>query len=169
MIEDIKELEKQIKSIRATKEAECHIQKGDPVYFLDGDGKAKYGRVDYVYYSAEDKIVKAKIVLPVTSMIGWSSSSEYSEASRFTKCDEPKFDQEKIDGIEQLLVALRTKRRQLDIEEYNLNKDLNEARSGCLHIWGDFNPTGEVRKHLIGESEVKIAFCTICGGQGTNC
>lgn len=160
----------QMKTAKAELKAQCPFKKGDPLQWINDKGQTKKGRFDYVFVS--DKLeVSIRINLPVTSHIGWSSSYEYFKSpdySRFVKIEEPiSLDSlQRIDRMDwRVDEEIRKATALLQKQKARLSRIRKTYQKQCLHEWQDLGGTGEVVRHLIGESEVHNYECPHCGMQ----
>jgi hypothetical protein len=169
-MENAKELKDKLEQIKKQKIEECLFKKEDIVKY-----KGKNCRVSYVYYNEDKDEITVKIDLNTTRNLGWSSSYEFvKDLSLIEKIN---FKQEefedKINNINDLIYDNERKINEIS-KEYReniekLNSELKLLRLDCPHKWGRSNSTGEIVKHLIGETEVEESECEICGIIGKNC
>jgi hypothetical protein len=169
-MENAKELKEKLEQIKKQKIEDCQFKKDEIVKY-----KGKNCRVGYVSYNEDKDEISVKLDLNTTRQIGWSSSYEFvKDLSLIEKIN---FDQETFENkIYQISASISENERKIYelSKEYRenierLNTELKTLRSECPHKWDRGYSTGEVVKHLIGETEVEEMECEICGAVGKNC
>lgn len=110
-----------------------------------------------------------------TTMIGWSGNTAVwkpDQWSKLTAAEEPYEEHhwgEHVNKVRELatfqatIEGIRAEMRELQQAIHT------ERLEHCLHDWDEGCETGETRKHLMGETDVMVYTCQLCGIEGRNC
>lgn len=178
----LKGIQDTLAQLEATALAAVPFKTGNVVKWT-ANGKELTGRITSLYFNRDKGYVWGKVQDNSRFYIGWSSSCYYfsdEAGSKLTVADlkpVPDFDPDTIisekDTIEGEISELESEidrlanplRKKISERQHKLS----ECQSKCIHEWSEGYDTGEVRKHLIGETNIVEYTCEICGVSGRNC
>jgi len=182
-LSSVKGMQDALKTLEAAALASAPFKVKDAVKWKEGD-KERIGRVTCLYFNKEKGHLWGKVQANDRWSIGWSSTCFYFSDEEGYKIKVKDlipiadFDPDPIieqkDTLEGEIYELE---REIEKLTAPLKKQIEGKQSAlvklqngpCIHLWGEWEETGEVKKHLVGETDVKECVCEICGAKGRNC
>lgn len=146
--------------LKKYKEAKCDkvrlkFKEGDTVKIISQN---KLGRVDCLHFDEKKDKVWVNIKLNVTRSIGWSNSTEYIDEDLLEDLEKIDFNEEdyysKINEVKHEIDSVQAEIDKITLELRNkkitLEKALRDLQKNCIHKWGEFIETGDIKKHMVG-------------------
>lgn len=172
-LDQVQKATAEVKALQQKRIDACPHKAGDVVSYKD-----RLWRVIGVYDWPDSGGLNVKLRNGNTQSIGWTSNYTFvKEADLYsiTPAENPGLDAHALGDLEERIAARRENiaDRTKDIAEAErqiaqLAAEADKLRAGCIHDWDEGRETGETEKHFIGESEVKVLTCRICGTEGRN-